>query len=64
MIERRFANRSEWKRVVERSYVQSYLDTKEFKGYITLLKVIKVRVPLHVQYNNEREHMEILSNKI
>ena len=54
MIERRFANRSEWKRVIERSYVQSFVDTKEFKGYITLLKVIKVREPLHVQYNGKK----------
>ena len=53
MLERKYANRSEWKRVVERRYVQAYLDTNEFKGYVTLLKVIKVREPLHVQYNEK-----------
>ncbi len=35
MLERRFGDRSKWKRVLKRSYLQSFLNTKEFKGYVT-----------------------------
>lgn len=40
------------KRVLGRKYAQAFLDTKEFKGYITLLHVIKVAEPLSVQEKN------------
>ena len=54
MLKRRFGDRSEWKRVIDREYVQSVLDTEGFKGYITLLKVNKVTEPLYVQYGEEK----------
>lgn len=50
MLKRKFGNRSEWQRVIERKYAQAYLDTNEFKGYITLLNTIKVNEPLSVSY--------------
>lgn len=50
MLKRKYGDRSEWKRVLKRKYAQSYLDTKEFKGYITLLHTIKVTEPLSVRY--------------
>lgn len=53
MLKRKYGDRSEWKRVIKRKYSQSYLDTKEFKGYITLLKTVKVTEPLSVQYSEE-----------
>lgn len=46
--------RSEWKRIIERNYSQSYLDTKEFKGYVTLLHTIKVAEPLSVRYGEQK----------
>lgn len=53
MLERKFGDRAEWKRIVSRKYAQSYLDTSEFKGYITLLNSIKVTDPLIVDYNGK-----------
>ncbi|MBS4218783.1 DUF402 domain-containing protein [Bacillus sp. FJAT-49711] len=50
MLKRKYGDRSEWKRVLKRQYSQTFLDTKEFKGYVTLLKVHKVREPLFVKY--------------
>jgi predicted RNA-binding protein associated with RNAse of E/G family len=53
MLKRKFGDRSEWKRIVKRKYVQSYLETSEFKGYITLLNTIKVTEPLSVLYGDK-----------
>jgi uncharacterized protein len=55
MLKRKFGDRSEWKRVIQRKYSQSYLDTKEFTGYITLLNTIKVTEPLSVSYFAEKK---------
>lgn len=54
MLKRKFGDRSQWQRVIERKYGQSYLDTKDFKGYITLLKTVKVTEPLSVNYGKKR----------
>ncbi|MEK3886659.1 DUF402 domain-containing protein [Bacillus sp. FSL K6-3431] len=54
MLKRKYGDRSEWKRVVKREYVQSFLDTKYFKGYISLLKVKKVTHPLFIQYDEKK----------
>lgn len=53
MLKRKFGDRSKWKRVIERKYSQSYLETNEFKGYITLLNTLKVNEPLLVRYGEE-----------
>jgi len=50
MLERKYGDRSKWKRVVEREYTQSFLDTEDFRGTITLLNVKKVSEPLTVSY--------------
>lgn len=50
MLKRKYGDRSDWKRVIERKYAQSYIDTNEFKGYITLLNTIKVVEPISVRY--------------
>lgn len=54
MLKRKFGDRSEWSRVIERKYSQSYLDTREFKGFITLLKTVLVTEPLFVNYGEEK----------
>ncbi|MEN2768668.1 DUF402 domain-containing protein [Ornithinibacillus xuwenensis] len=54
MLKRKYGDRSDWKRITKRKYVQSYLDTTDFKGYITLLHTIKVREPLFVTYGNKQ----------
>ncbi|MCJ8007818.1 DUF402 domain-containing protein [Lederbergia wuyishanensis] len=50
MLERKYGDRSEWKRVLKREYIQSFFDTEEFKGYVTLLNIHNVREPLFVKY--------------
>ncbi|WP_108670402.1 DUF402 domain-containing protein [Peribacillus acanthi] len=53
MLKRRYGNRSEWKRVLQRQYAQSFLDTEDFKGYITLLHTIEVSKPSFVNYGEK-----------
>ncbi|MFX3675132.1 MAG: DUF402 domain-containing protein [Paenisporosarcina sp.] len=53
MLKRKFGNRSEWKRVIDKEYVYTFFDTEEFNGYVTLLKVNNVTAPLYVQYGKE-----------
>ncbi|QFK70115.1 DUF402 domain-containing protein [Pradoshia sp. D12] len=50
MLKRKYANCSKWKRVLDKKYAQVFLDTKEFKGYISLLQIIKVAEPLFFRY--------------
>ncbi|WP_151735198.1 DUF402 domain-containing protein [Paenibacillus tengchongensis] len=49
-MKRKYGDRSDWKRVLEREYAQSYLETDHFKGYVSLLKIAKVKEPLYVKY--------------
>ena len=51
---RKYGDRSDWKRVIQREYAQSYLGTKDFTGYITLLNLLQVTEPLWVQYGEKR----------
>ncbi len=53
-MKRKYGDRSEWKRVIDRDYTQSFFDTKEFKGYVTLIKVNKVAAPLSTKYGEEK----------
>jgi predicted RNA-binding protein associated with RNAse of E/G family len=53
MLKRKYGDRSDWKRVIKRDYSQTFLDTKEFKGYITLLKIEQVKEPLSVKFGDE-----------
>ena len=54
MLKRKYGNRLGWKRVTDRKYIQSFIDTEVFKGYVTLLKINKVTAPLFVQYDKEK----------
>jgi predicted RNA-binding protein associated with RNAse of E/G family len=44
----KYANRADWKRVVEREYKQMYVEEDEFTGHITLFILKKVREQLFV----------------
>ncbi|WP_235822131.1 DUF402 domain-containing protein [Gottfriedia luciferensis] len=54
MLERRYGDRSNWKRVLKRSYLQTFLNIEEFKGYVTLLNIERVSEPLIVQYKENK----------
>ena len=48
-MERKYATRPKWKRVPQKRYYQTYLETAEFKGYAALLCLDSVRLPLWVR---------------
>ncbi|MET1015141.1 MAG: DUF402 domain-containing protein [Paenisporosarcina sp.] len=52
MLKRKFGDRSKWKRILDRDYVQTYMNTSEFKGHLTLIHLKKVAVPLTVKYDD------------
>ncbi|MBS4195963.1 DUF402 domain-containing protein [Lederbergia citri] len=54
MLKRKYGDRSEWKRVLKREYIQSFLNTEEFKGYVSLLHIEKVKDPLSVNYDGKK----------
>ena len=60
MLKRKYANRADWNRILQKNYAQSYLDTKEFKGYIALIDMVKVASPLYV--NHEEENICIVDD--
>jgi uncharacterized protein len=49
-MDRKFANIPGWKRILQNRFYSSYLDSPEFKGYITLYCMDAVREPLVVEY--------------
>ncbi|MEY8750094.1 DUF402 domain-containing protein [Alkalicoccobacillus gibsonii] len=53
-LERKYANRPGWKRVLKKKYSQKYLISKEFTGHVTLIEVQEVTEPLVVQYESEK----------
>lgn len=53
MLKRKYADRSDWNRVVERGYAQAFIEDDVFTGYITLLRIDKVTAPLFVKAGNQ-----------
>lgn len=53
MLKRKFGNRSDWKRVIEKEYIHTTIHTKQFTGIVSLLHMQKVETPLLVQYGNK-----------
>lgn len=45
-IKRKFGDRADWRRVKERKYKQSYIQTAEYRGYVSLLTIEKAASPL------------------
>ncbi|WP_010094222.1 DUF402 domain-containing protein [Ornithinibacillus scapharcae] len=50
MVKRRYGDRSNWPRIIERQYAQANLDEEQFKGNITLIEMVKVKKALMVTY--------------
>lgn len=53
MLKRKYGDRLDWKRILQRRFAQSFFDTQEFKGYITLLHTITVSSPLFKVYGKK-----------
>ncbi|WP_096187685.1 DUF402 domain-containing protein [Evansella halocellulosilytica] len=54
-LKRKYGDRSGWKRVVRKQYAQRYVESKEYKGDITLLKIEEIKEPLSVKYDEQQE---------
>lgn len=44
----KYADRADWHRVTDREYTYKFVDDPDFKGYITLISIYKVKEPLSV----------------
>ncbi|MCR8644384.1 DUF402 domain-containing protein [Paenibacillus sp. N1-5-1-14] len=51
-LKQKAANRPNWSRIIEKRYVQKYIQDDQFKGYITLLYLDLVHAPLSAKYEN------------
>lgn len=55
-MKRKYATRSDWKRVLEREYKQTYVEDDDFTGYICLILLKKVREPLVVSVADSEKY--------
>jgi uncharacterized protein len=53
MLKRKYGNRRDWKRVTQRKYAQTHLNTKNFQGDLTLLNTVKVKEPFITRYGEK-----------
>ena len=53
MLKRKYGDRSDWNRILQREFAQSFLNSQEFTGYITLLHAIQVSKPLFFHYGEK-----------
>ena len=45
-MDRKFVNRPNWKRVLERRFKSTYIENDDFVGYVSVIYIDKVREPL------------------
>lgn len=50
-IKRKFGDRADWQRVSESHYTQAYVDSPNYRGYVTLLSIEKATQPLWTKHN-------------
>jgi predicted RNA-binding protein associated with RNAse of E/G family len=53
-MKRKSAARADWQRIVRRRFVVRRIDTAEYHGYVTLLRLDEVREPMYVSFGEER----------
>ncbi|HEY0754470.1 MAG TPA: DUF402 domain-containing protein [Ktedonobacteraceae bacterium] len=53
-MKRKSAARLDWQYVLERRFVVQLINTADYHGYVTLLRLDKVREPLFVSFGQER----------
>lgn len=53
IIKRKYGNHSGWKRILQKNYTQIYVDSKEYRGYVTLLNVEKVTQSLWTKHGEQ-----------
>ncbi|WNQ12794.1 DUF402 domain-containing protein [Paenibacillus aurantius] len=50
MLKRKYGHRPGWSRVLEREYAQEYVDTDDFRGHLSLLRLRQTASPLLARY--------------
>lgn len=53
-MKKKFGDRSDWKRLIKRAYVQDHIQLAGFSGYVTLIRMDKVAEPLFVRYGDKK----------
>lgn len=53
-MKKKYANRPDWSRIIEKRYDQKYIKDETFDGYLSCLYLDKVRQPLVVTYDKEQ----------
>lgn len=53
-MKRKFADRADWKRVIEKRFQVQFINSTDFCGYISLLDIGKVSEPLIVEYYEKK----------
>ncbi|ANE47881.1 hypothetical protein SY83_18055 [Paenibacillus swuensis] len=53
-MKRKFSDRANWRRIVNKSYASVHLNDAEFKGYVTFYKIHQLREPLWKEYLQSR----------
>src|SRR5690606_6881397 len=53
-MKRKYADRPDWQRILEKKYKCIFVDEEGFTGYVAFLNLIKVREPLWVTYDSEK----------
>ncbi|MFD1884260.1 DUF402 domain-containing protein [Paenibacillus wenxiniae] len=53
-MKRKFADRANWRRVIQRSYTRRYVNNTIFTGYVTLYHMNRLREPLYKIYGGRR----------
>lgn len=53
-MKRKYADRPNWKRIIEKYYSSMYVDDENFRGHVAMINLHKVREPLWVQYGQQR----------
>ncbi|SET50507.1 hypothetical protein SAMN05216389_11321 [Oceanobacillus limi] len=53
MLKRKYTDHKDWSRIIQRDYVQTHMDTKAYKGYVSLLTMHSVTHPLTFCYGKK-----------
>ncbi|MDQ1234527.1 putative RNA-binding protein associated with RNAse of E/G family [Paenibacillus sp. SORGH_AS306] len=53
-MKRKFADRANWRRVIQRNYSRRYVNNSLFTGYVTLYRMNRLREPLYKIYGGRR----------
>lgn len=59
---RKFVDRTEWGRIVEKKFTVVPKKTIGFSGTVTLFEMVKVKAPLYKQYEHEQEKLCIAAD--